>query len=359
MAAGKRSSQLAELTRATMTALAFCLGGALGAALSAAAIGGINPPAEEIVLIEPIQTFEVAPTPRLLRLGTGAVTGAYFPVGGALCQIFNARRNAEDPLCVALASGGSKENLEALRGGDIELALVQSDWHFHAQRGSAAFFTAGGLPDLRSLLSVYKEPLTLLARRDSGVARLADLRGKRVSMGPLGSGARALMEAVMRAQGWRNIDFKSVLELDPVAQVDALCAGTIDVAAFASGHPNGLIGSAAQGCDAVVIPVTGLNIDRLLADNPFYTRAIIPGGLYAGNAAPVESFGVAVTLVARSRLAPELVERLVGAVAGELETFQSLHPVLAGLTPEAMVHDGLSAPPHQGAERIWTALDWK
>ena len=177
-------------SRATMTALVFCLGGALGAALSAAAIGGINPPAEEIVLIEPIQTFEVAATPRLLRLGTGAVTGAYFPVGGALCQIFNARRNADDPLCVALASGGSKDNLEALRAGDIELALVQSDWHFHAQRGSAAFFTAGGLPDLRSLLSVYKEPLTLVARRESGIAKLADLRGKRVSMGPLGSGAR-------------------------------------------------------------------------------------------------------------------------------------------------------------------------
>ena len=338
--------RLVDRTRWIMTFLALAVGGALGAG----AVSALNPPAAEA-------PDEAAPAPRLLRLGTGAVTGAYFPVGGALCQVFNARRAPDGALCVALATGGSKENLEALRSGEIELALVQSDWGYHALRGSAAFTSAGTMPQLRSVLSLYKESLTLVARREARIAGLGDLKGKRVSLGS--GGARVLMQAVLRAQGVRLEDLKAAPDLDPVAQVDALCAGTIDVAAFATGHPSGLVGSAAQGCDAVLVPVAGPQIDRLLADNPFYARATIPGGLYPGNAEPVESFGVAVTLVARARLAPELVEQLVGAVVADLEAFQAMHPVLAGLGPEALVRDGLSAPAHEGAARVWQALDWK
>jgi uncharacterized protein len=337
--------------------LAFGLGCVLGAGLLNAVVSPTQTLAPKPV--EPPQVVERIVEPELLRLGTAAVTGAYFPVGGAICQAYNARRAPDAALCVAIAGGNSKDNLEGLRTGALEFALVQSDWQFHALRGGAGYGPARAMPELRSVLSLYKEPLTLLARRDAKVAKLNDLRGKRVSLGAPGSGARVLMDALLRAKGWRREDFKAQLDLDAAAQADALCAGKIDVAAFVSGHPNGLIGAAAQGCDLVLVPVEGAEVDRLLADNPFYARSTIAGGLYAGNAEPAPSFGVAVTLVTHARLDPDAVAGLVAALAADLEGFEAYHPVLAGLAPEELIHDGLTAPPHDGAARVWKAQGWK
>ncbi|MSO70496.1 MAG: TAXI family TRAP transporter solute-binding subunit [Alphaproteobacteria bacterium] len=350
-------ARLAVTSRWGLTILAFGLGGALGAGALSAFMSPTQTLAPMALLPAPV--VEKVLAPQLLRIGTGAVTGAYFPVGGAICQAYNARRSPDAALCVALASGGSKENLEGLRTGALEFALVQSDWHYQALHGSAGYGKARAMPELRSVLSLYKEPLTLLARGDATVARLTDLRGKRVSFGAPGSGARVLMDALQRAQGWRREDFKALLDLDPGAEADALCAGKIDVAAFITGHPNGLIARAAQACDLRLVAVAGPEIDRLLADNPFYARASIPGGLYPGNAEPVESFGVAVTLVAHARLAPDTVAAVVAALGADLEGFEAQYPALAGLAAEALIHDGLTAPPHDGAAKAWKALAWR
>lgn len=349
--------RIAISSRWSLTILAFGLGVVVGAGVLSAVVSPrltLSPMAAA-----PAPVVEKVVAPKLLRIGTGAVTGAYFPVGGAICQTYNARRAPDAALCVALPGGGSKENLEGLRTGALEFALVQSDWHYQAQRGAAEFGAGRAMPELRSVLSLYKEPLTLLARRDAKIASFAAIRGKRVSFGAPGTGARVLMDTLLRAQGWRREDLKALLDLDPAAQADALCAGKIDAAAFVTGHPNGLIASAAQSCDLTLVPVEGPEIDRLLADNPFYARASIPGGLYTGNAEPVESFGVAVTLVAHARLAPDVVAAVVAALGADLEGFEALYPALSGLAPEALIHDGLTAPPHDGAAKAWKSLAWK
>lgn len=286
---------------------------------------------------------------KTVTIGTGGVTGVYYPAGGAICRLVNRGRKEHGIRCSVESTGGSIYNLKAIAQGELEMGVVQSDWQYNAYYGKGVFTDQGPNAKLRSLFSLHSEPFTVVARADSGIKTFDDLKGHRVSIGNLGSGMRATMEEVMRAKGWDTKMFSQVKELKASDQPQALCAGEIDAMVFSAGHPNGSIQEATSGCDSRLIPVTGPDIDKLMADHPYYAPATIPGGMYNGNPNETKTFGVKATFVSSSDVPDDVAYEITKAVFENFDSFRTLHFVFATLDKQKMVADGLSAPLHPGA----------
>lgn len=296
---------------------------------------------------------QAAAANRLVTIGTAGVTGVYFPAGGAICRLVNIRRKENNIKCSVESTGGSIYNLNAIRSGEIDMGIVQSDWQFHASKGDGPFSATGKFDKLRSVFSLHSEPFTIVARADSGINNFSDLEGKRVNVGSPESGMRATMEEVMKAYGWTPKSFSLMSELEASEQGNALCNNEVDAIVFAAGHPNGTIQEITSSCPTKLIDVSGPQIDRLLKENPFYSYATIPGGMYKGNEQPTKTFGVKATLVTSSDLDPDLVYEIVKAVFDRFDDFKTLHPVFSTLNKTLMVFDGNTTPLHEGALRYY------
>ncbi len=289
-----------------------------------------------------------------IEIGTGSTEGVYYQVGRAICRMIERAAPADGGVaCEAVPTDGSIFNLEAVLAGEMELGVVQSDWHHHAYRGTGPFADDGPAEELRSLFSVHSEPFTAVARADAGIASFDDFAGKRVNIGNPGSGQRATMEVVMAAKGWTADDFELANELPASEQSLALCHDRVQALVYTVGHPNPSISKVTGLCDARIVPVEGPAIDELLADAPYYAAAEVPGGVYSANPEPVPTFGVKATVVSSAAVDPELVYTVVKAVFDDLGAFRAMHPAWGGLTPGEMMTEGLSAPLHEGAVRYY------
>lgn len=295
---------------------------------------------------------------RFVSVGTGGVTGVYYPVGGAMCRLMNQTRRDHGIRCSVESTGGSVFNVNTIREGDLEFGVVQSDVQFNAYNGLANFADAGAHDDLRSVFSLHAEPLTVVARADANVSGFDDLEGKRVNIGNPGSGQRALMDILIAEKGWTNASFALAAELAPAEQSSALCDNNIDAFAYTVGHPAGSIEEATTTCDSVIVPVEGEVVDQLVEDNPYYFKATIPGGMYRGTEDDVNTFGVGATFVTSADVPDEVVYTLVKSVFDNFDDFRDLHPALANLTPEQMIGQGNSAPMHPGAEKYYREQGW-
>lgn len=301
------------------------------------------------------------PDSRLITIGTGGKTGVYYSVGGVICELLNRNRMDHGIRCVAESTDGSAANLRDLRASRLTLALAQSDLQHYAYSGTGPFENVGPNRNLRSVFSLHAEPFTVVARRDSDINHVEDLKGKRVNIGNPGSGQRATMDMVMQAFGWHSDDFDIAAELTSEEQAQALCEDRVDAIVFTVGHPNKSIEDAISDCDAVLVPVTGEAIDRLVAKYPYYRKALIPGGMYPGNPLDIETFGVGATLVTTIGTDSTIIYQIVKSVFENFEEFKSLHPALATLKKQQMVADGLSAPLSFGAIRYFqdANIEWR
>lgn len=295
---------------------------------------------------------------RFVSVGTGGVTGVYYPVGGAICRLMNQTRRDHGVRCSVESTGGSVFNVNAIKGGDLEFGVVQSDVQFNAAKGEAGFADSGPHDKLRSVFSLHAEPLTVVARAEAGITDFDSLKGKRVNIGNPGSGQRALMDQLIELKGWTNADFALAAELAPAEQSSQLCDNNIDAFAYTVGHPAGSIQEATTSCDSRIIPVEGEIVDKLVEERPYYFKAAIPGGMYAGNPDDVNTFGVGATIVTSADVPDDIVRVFVEAVFKDFDAFKSLHPALANLTPEDMVNQGNSAPMHPAAEAFFKEKGW-
>lgn len=294
---------------------------------------------------------------QFITIGTGGQTGVYFVVGQSICRLVN-RGTAEHNLkCTAPSTGGSIANINAIKAGDMDMGVAQSDWQFHAYNGTSKF-EGERFEGARAVFSVHGEPFTVIARADAGITSFDDLKGKRVNIGNPGSGQHATMQVVMNALGWTMDDFALASELKPAEQAAALGDNKVDAIIYTVGHPNGSIQEAVSTVDAVLVPVTGDAIDQLIADNPYYAAATIPGDMYKGSDNDTNTFGVKATFVTSADVDDEVVYQVVKAVFDNFDRFKRLHPAFENLTEEQMIKDGLSAPLHPGAERYYQERGW-
>ncbi len=295
---------------------------------------------------------------RFISIGTGGVTGVYYPTGGAICRLVNKDRKDHGIRCSVESTGGSVYNINTLRAGELEFGVAQSDWQFHAFNGTSRFEDQGEFDGLRAVFSVHPEPFTLVARSGTGIASFEDLEGKKVNVGNPGSGQRATMEVVMDSFGLEMDDFSVAAELKGSEMAQALCDGKIDAMIYTIGHPAAAITEAATTCEVELVSVVGDPIDSLISDNAYYRTATIPGGMYRGTDGETTTFGVGATFVTSADVADDAVYTVVKAVFDNFDDFRNLHPAFANLKEEEMISDGLSAPLHPGAEKYYKERGW-
>ena len=292
---------------------------------------------------------------QFISIGTGGVTGVYYPTGGAICRLVNKSRKEHGIRCAVESTGGSVYNINTIKAGELEFGVAQSDWQHHAYNGTSKF-ADNPFPEVRAMFSVHPEPFTLLVRGDSGITSFEGLKGKRVNVGNPGSGQRATMEVVMGAFGIGMDDFALATEYKGSEMAKQICDDNIDAMIYTIGHPAAAIKQATTTCDVKLVDVSGPQIDKLVADNPYYRVATIPGGMYAGNDGDTTTFGVGATFVTSANISDDVAYVVAKAVMSNLDDFRGLHPAFANLDASQMINDGLSAPLHPGAEKAYKEL---
>ncbi len=307
-----------------------------------------------LVVLPALPVSPAAAADEFVTIGTGGITGVYYPVGGAICRLVNKDRKAHGIRCTVESTGASVFNVNAIRSGDLSMGIVQSDTQYYAYKGEGSdqFIKAGPDTKLRALFSLHAEAFTLVARDDANINNFKDLAGKRVNLGDPGSGNRSTMELLMKEYNWTPSVFKLATDLKPAEMAGALCDNKIDAYVYVVGHPNGSIKEAATTCKSHVVNVTGPEVEAFMKKYPFYPPAEIPGGMYTGTDQTVKTFGPRACLLASSDLPEETAYQIVKSVFSNLDEFKKLHPALETLTAEEML-TGNTAPFHPGAMRYF------
>ncbi len=300
--------------------------------------------------------FTAQPAPAktiFVTIGTGGITGVYYPTGGAIAKIVNKKRKVYGIRVTVESTGGSVFNVNAVMAGDLEFGIVQSDRQYQAWHGLAEWKDKGPQKDLRSVFSIHPESVTLVAADDAGIKTIQDLKGKRVNIGNPGSGQRQnAIDALENA----GINYKTDLKAESVKAAEApglLQDGRIDAFFYTVGHPSGAIKEATAGKRKVhFVPITGL--DKLLKKYPYYAKAVIPIKFYpnATNKEDVPTFGVKATFVTSIKVPEKVVYAITKEVFENFETFKKLHPAYEVLTKKSML-EGLTAPLHPGAIKYY------
>ena len=283
-----------------------------------------------------------------LILGTGSPSGAYFPIGTAVAEIVGM---VDPSLQIEVAvTAGSVSNLEALRGGDLALALAQSDIVHQAFQGNQVF-KGRPIVGLRSLMALHPEPTHLICDREAGVTSFREIAGKWVSIGNPGSGMLQTAQIMLEAFGMSEEDF-APLYLNPGEAMEALQAGELDCALVIVGIGSPAIKELASSGDVVFVELAEPKLDALIQAKPYYSYATLPANTYPGQSEELTLFGVKALLVTSTELAEETAHGIVQAILANLDNLSNAHPALAGLSRENLLK-GLGAPLHPGAARAY------
>jgi uncharacterized protein len=319
---------------------------------SALAVGGLAP------------RLARAQEARYVKIATGSVTGTYYPVGSLIANLLSrppgARACDEAGGCgvpnlilVVEASKGSVDNVTAIAQGRVETGFAQSDVTHGAFSGTGVFAGRPPMSGLRALASLYLESMHLLVTKDSGIATVADLRGKRVSLGLEGSGTLVDALLILEGFGVRPSDLQAV-EASPTQSIDMMTAGELDAMIMVAGYPAAIVTEAAQTLGARLVPITGEAVGELLAKHRFLTLADIPGDTYPGIEAGTPTMGVAALWVVAAHLDEVLVYEITRAL-WHPDTMAKLaegHPKGAEILLANALR-GVSIPLHPGAARFY------
>jgi TRAP transporter TAXI family solute receptor len=301
-------------------------------------------------------TTSLAQDQTTVTIATGQFGGLYHLVGGAICHILNENRTKHGFTCTVDITSGSIDNIVLLRNGEAHLALVQSDWQHAAFKGVGPFETVGTFDGLRSVWAVYVEDFTIVARDETDVTTIEDLKGKRIYLGSQGSGQRQTMQVVMGILGWADDAITDFTEFKASNPAEALCDDEFDAIVYTIGNPNPTVQEAISTCRANLLSVTHPGLDRLAERRPFYVTSVIPGGTYPGHSADISTLGLVATLVTSSEVPSAIIYELTQGFFGNLEELKKSYPLIATLKPQQRASTGLTAPLHDGALKYFSEL---
>jgi len=294
---------------------------------------------------------------KFYTIGTGGVTGVYYPTGGAIARIVNVKKAEYGIRLTVESTGGSVFNINAIMEGDLEFGVVQSDRQYQAYNGAPNSEWEGKpQKNLRAIFVVHPESITLVAAVDAGINSLQDLKGKRVNIGNPGSGQRQNSIDALTAMG---IDIEKDIQAEGLKASEApgmLQDGRIDAFFYTVGHPAGAIKEATSGTRKVkVIPVE--LPDSFYEKFSYYAPSAVPMQFYPGAAntpkdVTVPTFGVKATFVTSSKVDEKAVYAVTKEVFENFDSFKNLHPAYSVLTKENML-EGMSAPIHKGAMKYY------
>jgi len=286
-----------------------------------------------------------------ITIGTGGVTGTYYPTGGAICQMVNKNKKETNIRCSVESTGGSVYNVNTIKAGELDFGISQSDTAYQAYKGEGKF-KESPVPELRSAIAIYPELLALVVSKKSGIEKITDLKGKRINMDSPGSGTSMTADVVFEAFGIKRSDLALANELKSSEGPTLLQDNNVDGYFFVAGHPTANIKDAANSVDINIVPIAGPQIDALIAKYPYYAKGTISGTFYKGVPNDVPSIGVKAVLVTSSKVKDEVVYQVVKTILDNFDKFKELHPAYKTITKESLL-EGLSVPQHPGAIRAF------
>ena len=295
---------------------------------------------------------------KFITIGTGGVTGVYYPTGGAICRMANKMRKETGIRCSVESTGGSVYNVNTINAGEMDFGIAQSDVVYQAYHGEGKF-KGKPIKKLRTLMTIYPELLTLVVRKDSGIKNIKDILGKRINIGNPGSGQRNTVEILFKESPVLSFDkLKSAQELRAAESPTALKDNLIDGYFYVVGHPSANIKDAANSVDIDLISIDEKScpaVKNILKKYPFYGKGVIPKGMYKGVNHDTVSYGVKATLVTSADMDDKSVTTIMKAILDNFEQFKKLHPAYKTITKESLV-EGLGAPLHPAAKAYFKKI---
>ena len=288
---------------------------------------------------------------QFITIGTGGVTGTYYPTGGAVCRLVNQVKKDTGIRCSVESTGGSVYNINTIKNGELDFGIAQSDVVYQAANGTDKF-EGNKIEKIRSVMAIYPELFTLVSRKDANINNIMDIKGKRINLGNPGSGNEATALAMFDALGINKTDLAFAGALKASEMPDALRDNKIDGYFYMVGHPTANIKDASNSVDVKIVPIEGDVINKFVKANPYFAQANVPGGIYKGNDADTPTFGVKAVLVTSTDVSDEAVYTVVKQILENFDSFKSLHPAYANITKESLL-DGLSAELHDGAKKYF------
>jgi uncharacterized protein len=288
-----------------------------------------------------------------LTIATGGTGGVYYPVGGGYAQIID--QFIPGYAASVEATNASVDNVAFISRGDSDIALALADTVLAAYEGTGRFGPDGNLPrlpNLRAITVAYTNAVHVLTLEDSGIESLADLRGKRVSVGAPGSGTEVSARTMLEAVGISYDDFQ-VERLSANETADALRDGTIDAGFWSGGVPTGAVLSLAETRQIALVPITDDEFAAINAADPTLIRFVFPAGAYRG-IAETASVGTPNLIVVSSEMDEELAYEFTKNLFEHIRIVRAIHPSANETVPEAALASPV--PLHLGAIRALEEL---
>lgn len=285
-----------------------------------------------------------------INVGTGSTGGTYYPVGAAMAKVWN--DTIPDMRANAQSTGGTAQNLSLLSKGEAEIVFADGLYYF-AYEGMG-MFDGKPMKGLRAIAPLYAEPVHFLVAKGSGIKSIKDLKGKRVSVGAVGSGTEITVRALLRANG-----------IDPDKDIRAENLGLSDTAsAFADKHIDAGLTVGALGIAGIVeimtvgtaelIDFEPAVIESLCKELPYYLPFEIPANTYKGQDKPVKAMASWNVLITNDKLDEETAYRMTKALYEKKEDILNVSSRLSSMAPENLKF--ITIPLHPGAERYYREI---
>ena len=303
---------------------------------------------------------------RFFRIGTGGTGGTYFPVGSLIASVISRPPGSRDCevggscgvpglIAAAVSTQGSVENVRAIAEGTLDMALSQADVASYAYFGENAFAGEPPMKELRSVANLYPELVHLVARPDAKIRSVADLRGKRVSLGEQASGTLVVARVILDGYGLSEDDVDA--SYDKIGRAsDRMIAGDLDAFFMVGGYPLSAVAHAAEGGDIDLVPIAGAEADLIIEEHAFFTAAVIPAQVYSG-VEETQTVSVGAQLIVPAALDDDLVYQITQSLwhPNNRRVLDSGHPDGARISLQSAV-DGIAIPLHPGAARYYTEI---
>jgi TRAP transporter TAXI family solute receptor len=302
---------------------------------------------------------------RFFRIGTGALGGVYYPVGGAIALAISnppgSRPCDKGGSCgvpglvaVAQSSHGSLSNVQAIGAGTLDSGFVQADVAYWAFTGTGIFEGKPRMDQLRAIANLYPEHVHLVVRKSAGVKGIRDLRNRTVSLDEQGSGTLVSARAILHAFGVRETDLKARY-ITASQSIKAVKEGALDAFFFFSGYPAPAVAELAEAGEIDLLPVSGPPIERLLQRFGFFAMDLIPSGAYYG-VKRTDTISVGAQWLVSAKAPDDLVHDITAALWSKATrpVLEKSHPRAQQIKLETAL-TGLAVPLHPGAERFYRA----
>ncbi|MBR2216081.1 MAG: TAXI family TRAP transporter solute-binding subunit [Selenomonadaceae bacterium] len=285
---------------------------------------------------------------KFLNIATGGTAGTYYPIGGAMAEILN--KEIPGMNASAQSTGATVANINMLKDGSVDLAIVQNDITYYAVNGTE-MFQDKKVTNIRGIATLYPETCQFVTLDSAGIKSVADLKGKRVAVGAAGSGAEANARQILEAYGVTYDDI-TVQYLSFAEGASALKDGNVDAAFLTAGYPTASVQDIASQNKIRLLPVSDAPADALLAKYPFYTKTTVPAGTYAGFDEAVPTVSVMAMLVASDKVDDALGYDVAKAIFTHLDRIEAAHSVGKLITKQGALK-GMPLDMNAGAEKFF------